>query len=206
MSVNGESNQNRIGAVVLAAGLSTRMGVPKMALPWKDATVLGSVLQELAKAHLARTVVVTGGARQIVEGICADYPVRTVFNPDFGNGEMTDSIRVGMEALPKELDAVLIVLGDQPQIRAETISGLIDFYKATGSSIVVPSYNMHRGHPWLIAPGLWDELKQLSPEDTMRDFLKRHSEEIAYFVVDSAEIMADLDTFADYIRAKSENS
>ena len=75
----------RVGAVVLAAGRSRRMGRPKMILPWGETTVIGQVVNVLLAAGVDDLLVVTGGAREDVESALVDMPVRTIFNPDFAN-------------------------------------------------------------------------------------------------------------------------
>jgi molybdenum cofactor cytidylyltransferase len=193
----------RIGAIVLAAGLSTRMGMPKMTLPWEDSTILGKVLDTLRAAALDEIIVVTGAVREAVEEICRQHPgVQTVFNPKFKNGEMTDSIRVGLQSLSREDVAVLIVLGDQPAIQVDVIAGILRQYREGGNAIIAPSYQMRRGHPWLIAKPLWLELSRVDSSFTMRDFLRTHAGDIYYLLVDTPSVLMDLDTLEDYRKAR----
>jgi len=194
------NNVSNILAVVLAAGMSRRMGVPKMALPWKNSTVLGVVLDCLAEAGLQRVRVVVGANRDEVERIVngSQLAIEQVFNPNYENGEMMDSIRIGIQAIDEDIVAVMLVLGDQPQIEAKVVSGLIEQYQRTGARLVVPSYQMHRGHPWLIDRALLSELANMRVGETVRDFLFRHSTDIAYLMVDTVSILEDLDTPEDY--------
>ena len=76
-------------------------------------------------------------------------------------------------------------------------------FLADGSTIVVPSYEMHRGHPWLIARPFWDELLSMKPPQTARDFLQKHAEEIQYVEMKTPSIIEDLDTPEDYLKFKS---
>ena len=87
-----------IGAVVLAAGRSQRMGRPKMILPWGETTVIGQVANVLLAVGVDDVLVVTGGAQNEVEGALTGMPVRTVFNPEFANGEMMHTLQVGLAA------------------------------------------------------------------------------------------------------------
>ena len=80
-----------ISALVLAAGESTRMGQPKMALPWGTGTVLGQVITTLKAAHIDDILVVTGGSRGAVDKIAGDLGARTVFNPEYARGELVSS-------------------------------------------------------------------------------------------------------------------
>ena len=74
-------------------------------------------------------------------------------------------------------------------------------YKATDSALIVPSFQMKRGHPWLVARPLWNEILALQPPSTPREFLKDHSDQIRYVNLDTPTILADLDTPEDYDKA-----
>lgn len=192
----------RVGAVVLAAGMSKRMGQAKLMLPYKGSTVLGTVLSALNSSGVAPLITVTGGAKDDVESICIGMPFEILLahNPNPEKSEMMDSLRIGMSHLPKSLDAFLIVLGDQPQIEPEIVSRLVEAFENTGHPLIIPSYRMRRGHPWLVGRENWDSLLALNPDQTMRDFLRLNSSKIHYLVVDSSSILADLDTPEDYKR------
>ena len=104
-----------IYGLVLAAGMSTRMGQPKMVLPWGKTTIIGQVVNTLTAAGISKILVVTGGTQDLVMKALNGAPINFVFNPDFENGEMINSIQAGIRALPDEAQSVLITLGDQPQ-------------------------------------------------------------------------------------------
>jgi molybdenum cofactor cytidylyltransferase len=198
-----QSDAGEIYAVVLAAGMSTRMGVPKMTLPWKGSTILGTVLVTLREAGVRRFRVVVGASREEVEQVLDGlaFPVERVFNPKYANGEMMDSIRAGLANLNPEVRAALLVLGDQPQLEAAVAAGLIDRFRQRSSNLIVPSYQMRRGHPWLVGRPLWEELIYMDAGGTMRDFLNSHAGEIDYLIVDTDSILHDLDTPEDYRKA-----
>lgn len=187
-----------ISAIILAAGESKRMGQPKMLLPWENRTVIEHVVTTFLKAGIEDIVVVTGGAHEQVERAVEQYPVRKIHNPNYATGEMLSSIQCGIREMPEQAQAVLIGLGDQPQVQQKSVRAIYDTYKATASSLIVPSFRRKRGHPWLVARPLWDELLTLKPHRTPRDFLNDHPDEIQYVNVDNATILADLDTPEDY--------
>lgn len=188
------------GAVVLAAGQSRRMGSPKMVLPWGDHTVIEQVAGTLIAAGVGQIVVVTGGARDRVEAALSGYPVELVHNPDYARAEMLSSLQAGIRQLNPGIEACLIVLGDQPGIEVNVIRAVMDrFHKSKNKAkLIVPSYKMRRGHPWLAARSLWNELLAMQPGQTLRDFLHAHSGEITYVEVDSPSILKDMDTPEDY--------
>lgn len=208
---------DRITAIVLAAGLSRRMGQPKVLLPWGDTTVLGKVVETLAQAGLGEILVVTGAAREPVEAEVArlleSLPVRAVFNPAYESGEMLSSIQAGLIPISQRgggaggesgsrAEAALIVLGDQPQGRPEVVRQILQAFAQDRPALTVPSHGRRRGHPWLIRSDLWPDFLALRPTATARDFLDRHASEIEYIPVSSPTVLHDIDTPADYEREK----
>lgn len=187
-------------AIVLAAGLSRRMGQPKMLLPWGQTTVLGQVVTTLAGCGLAEIVVVTGGARESVEAevarLAESLPVRAVFNAQYETGEMMSSIRVGLAALGPQVAATLIALGDQPQLSLESARRIVSAWKMSGSRLILPSFTLRRGHPWLVGRNLWEGLIQA---DTAREFLNALAGEILYVDCDET-VLKDMDTPEEYAR------
>ena len=170
----------KVTAVVLAAGLSRRMGTAKMLLSWGDTSVLGHVLRTLQVAGLDNPTVVVGPEREAVSAICRSEGATVVFNPDFETGGMLSSLQVGLRSLPSDCDTALVVLGDQPSLEAPAIQALMDAFGRTGAPLVVPSFRNRRGHPWLVSAQLWPEVLSMMAPDTARDFLTRHGTTIAY--------------------------
>jgi molybdenum cofactor cytidylyltransferase len=191
-----------IAAIVLAAGLSRRMGRPKLSLPWRDTTVIGQVVSVLSAAGVAEILVVTGGARQEIETALRGTPARLAFNPRFEASEMVDSLQVGLAQLSQPIEATLVALGDQPQIQLPVVQAVLQAHAEHPSALIVPSYQMKRGHPWLVARAFWSELSQIRPPETLRDFLGRHAGDIFYLPVATDTILRDLDTPDDYAREK----
>lgn len=189
-----------ISAILLAAGESKRMGQPKMLLPWGEGTVLTHVIAVFRKAGMDDILVVTGGAREQVEELVSGLGVETVFNPAFQTGGMLSSLQCGLRALRRQTQAALIGLGDQPQVQAGSVRRVCEAFFETKSHLVVPSYRMRRGHPWLVARPLWEEVLSLQPPASPRDFLNAHASDIQYVTVDDAGVLADLDTPEEYRR------
>lgn len=191
-----------ISAIILAAGESKRMGQPKMLLPWGETTVLGYVISTFLEADITDVVVVTGGARPQVEDIVQQNGVRSVFNPDYASGEMLLSLQRGLEMQSLQARATLIGLGDQPQVQGGTVRLIRETFERTKSRLIVPSFQMRRGHPWLVERSLWKEILDMDKTASPRDFLTQHADEIQYVQVDSPSILADLDTMDDYRKAR----
>jgi molybdenum cofactor cytidylyltransferase len=198
------SNVTPISAIVLAAGLSRRMGRPKLALRWGETTVLGHVVGTLNAAGLEEIVVVTGGGRAIVQQAMQGLPAREVFNPNFEEDHMLFSLQAGLKELSADCAAALVALGDQPQMRLDVVQALLQAYVQTGAGLVIPSFQMRRGHPWIVARSFWNTIFALQPPATLRDFLSIHANQIAYLPVETDTILRDLDTPEDYAREQPE--
>jgi molybdenum cofactor cytidylyltransferase len=110
---------------------------------------------------------------------------------------MLSSIQAGLVALGSGTRAALIGLGDQPQVREETIRHICTAFVQTESPIVIPSFQSRRGHPWLATKPLWPEILGLPLSTTPRQFLDTHAEQIEYVAADKS-ILQDLDTPEDY--------
>lgn len=186
-----------ISAIILAAGESKRMGKPKMLLPWGKSTVLQTVITTFKSAGIEDILVVTGGAHEQVKALIGDS-ASIAFNENYKNDDMLSSIQIGLGAVDDAAQAALICLGDQPQAEERSVRRVCDAYQKDKSKIVVPSYQMRRGHPWLVARPLWEDLLAMKPLQTPRDFLQQHASDIQYVLADSASILADLDTPEDY--------
>ena len=191
-----------MAAVVLAAGRSIRMGRPKMILPWGNSTVIGRVVWVLHQAGIPRVVVVTGGARRQVEAALSGIEVQLVFNPYFAREEMLVSLQCGLGVLEEGVEAALVVLGDQPQIELEVVQAILARYRSKRPALVVPSFRMRRGHPWLVDRQLWRDILELDASSTLRDLLNMHADQIDYLNVDSPCVLRDLDTPEDYQRER----
>ncbi|MDX1378606.1 MAG: NTP transferase domain-containing protein, partial [Anaerolineales bacterium] len=123
-----------------------------------------------------------------------------VRNREYDKGGMLSSIQCGLQAMNSQAKSVLIGLGDQPQVQAGSVEMVCNAFYEAGSDIVVPSFQRRRGHPWLVARPLWDEILNMEPPRSLRDFLNAHHEKIEYINVDDPGVLADLDTPEDYQR------
>jgi molybdenum cofactor cytidylyltransferase len=191
-----------ISAIVLAAGASRRMGQSKMLLPWGATTVIGKVLETLIKCGVSDPVVVSGRDQAQLHQVLSPFAIRWVHNSNYEHTDMLQSLQLGLPAVSEDADAFLIVLGDQPQIEASVVEQVIATYQDHHPAIVIPSYQMRRGHPWLVRRDLWASMAALPADANLRQFLNQHTDQIEYLNVDTPSILMDLDTPEDYQRLK----
>lgn len=188
-----------IAAVVLAAGLSSRMGQPKQIMPWGSRAMVRQVCETLIASDVNEIVVVTGYARGEVEEALIGCAAHSVFNPDFEDGDMMRSFQIGLRAVPNS-EAALFVLGDQPQIQVSVVKKIIASWGKEKAKIVAPSFRRRRGHPILFARDTWTDVFNAPRGTSPRDFLHAHADWIHYVDVDTDTILRDVDTMDDYHR------
>ena len=114
---------------------------------------------------------------------------------------MLSSIQAGLGGVGPGATAALIGLGDQPQVRMETIRRICEAFSLTESPLVIPSFQDRRGHPWLAARSLWPEIMKFPTFATPRQFLGTHARLIEYVAADES-VLKDLDTLEDYRRQR----
>jgi len=199
--MSGDIPMCKLAAIVLAAGLSTRMGTPKIFLPWGKSTIIEAILEKLNRAGVEEIVIVGGSFVDELRKKASAYSCHVVYNPDFANGEMMCSLRRGVRALQNDHEAILVVLGDQPQIEVNTIREMTREFISGKHPVVVPSYHMKRGHPWLFSAELTETLLS---SNTMREFLNNNPDIINYVVVDTPTVNQDIDTLEDYQKYRPE--
>jgi molybdenum cofactor cytidylyltransferase len=186
-----------IWAVVLAAGGSRRMGTQKLLLPFGGSTIVETVVRAALEASLQGAVVVLGADEDRVREKLAPYPVTFTVNADWERG-MLSSVKTGFEALPERATAAVVMLGDQPFVKPETIDELVARYRETRKGIVLPVHGGRRGHPVLIDAKYKAEIVALGPEGTLRDIVHAHAGEILEVEIDDPDILRDIDTPEDY--------
>lgn len=185
-------------AIVLAAGLSRRMGRPKLLLDLHGKPVIRHTVERVVAASLEPVLVVVGpehGAlRQALEGLA----VRFVVNPAPEAGQAS-SVSAGIKALPVEATTALIALGDQPGLSLDVIARLRHALDAPGKWIAAPRYADGLGNPVLFAAAVFSELLTLSGDRGARSVVEKDPARLA--IVDVAAPMPnDLDTPEDYAR------
>lgn len=193
--------RRRVGVVILAAGESRRMGEPKLLLPWGESTIIRQVCELAINSQPYEVVVVAGQwLGEIMEQV-SDLPVRVIYNPDYADGEILSSLKVGLEAIWYTSDALLILLGDLPAIPPQIIGDVMAaFYQGRGR-IVAPSFQNRRGHPVLIDRAFWQQLLDLPPGAAPRDLIQANTEEIYHLPVNTDAVLRDIDTPEDYRRS-----
>lgn len=186
-----------IAGIVLAAGMSTRMGAFKQLLPLDERTVIEVVVERIV-SRLEQLFVVLGHRADEVEEVLKGYPVECVYNPDYRLG-MLSSVQCGIRAAG-EAQAYLICLGDQPGIELGAIDAVLGGAVEAGEGIIIPSYRGKRGHPIVIRRSYRREILSLPKESGLNQVTRGYPEDTLEIPVADEQILRDMDTPADYRR------
>jgi molybdenum cofactor cytidylyltransferase len=199
---------SRVAVVILAAGKSARMGEAKQLLRLGEGTVLGQTVENVRASSVDEVVMVLGASAEAIrEQLPAEILglARVVVNPEYETG-MASSLRAGLAALGSDVDAAVIVLGDQPFVRAATLDRIIEEYRRTGAQIVIPMYEGARGNPVLLDRSLFREAMALEGDVGCRAIFTKHAEGVVYLEVDDSGVLLDIDSRGDYERLRRSRS
>ncbi len=195
--------QKNISGILLAAGLSTRMGEPKQLLPFGESTIVETVVDSMLGAKFEEIIVVVGHRSDEIQKQLGTRTIKTVFNPEYRDGMLT-SAQAGVQALEGS-DAFALMLVDQPFITSALIDQVVDAYLRTRKGIAVPSYHYKRGHPVIFDYKYARDILALTPESGgVRTLFKKYSHDIHYVMVDTDSVLRDIDNPEDYKRALKE--
>ena len=200
-------HKKSIGAIILAAGASSRMGENKLLLPFGHPpdTVLDNVINAAKRADLSRLLLVSGNCRYEIETIAKQHGIKTVFNSQYLRGQ-ANSIRRGLEVWPKDM-AAMFLLGDQPHISPNIINILVAAYTQKGSGIIVPrSPNGKRGNPVIFPPNFFPELLSLSGDEGGRSLFKTNIESVMYVDMVDDTVIEDMDNREQYEKLRKKYS
>lgn len=190
-----------VAIIILAAGMSRRLGRPKQVLPLGGEPIVAHVGRRARQAKARRVMAVVGGAREETMVALEDIVDEIIVNNDFAAGQGT-SIAAGVRYLDStshllgSCEAVIFLLADQPGIDPAIIDAVIDTWEE-GAHIVMTQYRDHTAHPVLFDRTYWPELSRLAGEQGGKAVIDRHREDVAKVIVD-ANAPRDVDTEADW--------
>ncbi len=182
---------SRFAAVVLAAGLSSRMGSNKLLAYFHGQPLIAHTVGRIASSGIEPIFVVTGHQAELVEQALANARVRFVHNGAYASG-LASSLRTGVEAA-KDHDALLVCLGDMPLVNSSDLMRLIAAYR-DDQSIVVPVKDGQLGNPVLWGSGHFKKLMALSGDRGARSILDENRDRVTEVSVTGDGVLLDADT------------
>jgi molybdenum cofactor cytidylyltransferase len=186
-----------MGAVVLAAGLSSRMGGPnKLLTPYAGEPLATYAFGTLASLGLRDCVAVTGRDADTVGRIASRFGLRSTFNTRYVDG-LGSSLAFGVSVLDAGVKAIFVALADMPCVRASDYSAVADAFRP--GAIVIPGCGGQRGHPVLFCASYRDELLELTGDTGARGVIRRHKASVVEVDAGHDGVIRDLDTPADFL-------
>jgi molybdenum cofactor cytidylyltransferase len=199
-----QNSKSKIAAVILGAGASSRMGRPKLLLPWGDTTVIGQITRQWRELGAAQMAVVvrpddTGLTTELER---LNFPAKNrIENQQSGKGMFSSVLCAARwRGWHKDISSLAIVLGDQPHLRMETLRILLDLATQNADAICQPVFNGRTGHPVILPRRVFAELPH-SRAETLKDFLKPFAGQCVQCPVADAGLLLDLDRPEDYDKA-----
>ena len=186
--------------LVLAAGGSRRLGQPKQLLPFGDGTLLDHTLGIARACGFGQLICALGGASEEIRRRVDLGGVDVVENREYDEG-CSSSIAAALEAVDDRSDVLVLLLGDQPGVRPETVHALVS--GRADAPLAVCLYDDGRGHPFAFARAMFGELGAMHGDKAVWKLLDRHADEVAE-VRTPGPVPRDVDTWADYEAVREE--
>jgi len=194
---------DKVGALLLAAGGSSRMGRGKQLLVYQGETLLRRAAETLLASTCSPLVVVLGAEFEEIKKEIEDLQIHIVHNENWQAG-MSSSIKTGLVRLLQagpDTSAVIITLCDQPDVTASHIGQLAKKFRETGSGIVAAAYSGTTGVPALFARRYFDELLNIEGDRGARNLIRSASADLS--TVQIPEAAFDIDTAEDLVSRKT---
>jgi molybdenum cofactor cytidylyltransferase len=195
-----------IGAVILSAGESSRMGRPKALLPINGQTFIEKIVGALKQTSVGKIIVVLGHSAAEMKRRIEHLPVEILINSDYKLGQLS-SLQVAVRDLEKtaDCDGMLVHLVDHPYIDAKLVENMIDRFRATGKLIVVPLHGTRRGHPVLFSRKLFGELLTAPMDQGAKAVVNAHRDDTLEIDTEDVGITLDIDTpelYRQYVKGE----
>ena len=181
-------------ALIVAAGMSTRMGQFKPMLSIGSISVAQRVVASLHQAGISKVVMVTGCNAITLERHLAGNGIIFLRNDRYETTQMFDSVKIGLEYLQDKCDRIVFTPVDVPLFTAATVRALL----ASGEALACPVYDGRQGHPILLSAGLIPQILADSGEGGLRGALDRCSAAMAPIPVNDPGTLQDADTPEDF--------
>ena len=193
-----KNHSSHIGIILLAAGSSSRMGRSKQMLEVNGEQLLQRITRVALDSDATKVIVVLGANEQAHRKSIQQLPIEIRINPNWQLG-MGSSLKKGLQSLLElvpELDAVIVMVCDQPSITTVHLNKLIQTFKETNSPVVASYYANSAGVPALFEKSVFEKLLTIENESGAKKIIQQHKELVK--TIDFPQGAIDLDTPDDY--------
>jgi molybdenum cofactor cytidylyltransferase len=189
-----------LSAIVLAAGMSTRMGQNKLLLVFKGKPLIARAVDTLLASEIDEVIVVLGNEADKLREKLHGRKVRLIENPDFREG-LGSSVRVGVTAVSRQAEGIMVYLADQPLLEPADVNRILGAFaqaKEAGKSIVVPFFDKQRGNPVLLDTSYRDAILGVVGDVGCKGVIKRYPDQVFVVQMESDHVIRDMDTIEEY--------
>lgn len=187
----------KISAIILAAGLSTRMGKPKVLMPIQNKPMFLNSVELAIEAKLNPIYVIGGEYMDEINSFLQGYPVESLCNNNYKIG-MSTSLKLGMQTVQSHCDATIVFLADQPLTPKLVVDRIIKEYTGNHTKIVRPKYNGIPGHPILFDSSLFQEFDSVQGDVGGKSILQAYKSEMKWIPFAEEIWGRDIDTQEEY--------
>lgn len=189
-----------ISILILAAGNSSRMGEPKMLLPWGKLSVLEAVLETAMSINASEVYLVAGAESTSLKETASKYDIKLIENPHWERG-MGHSLARGVAlAQNSDPEGIMVLLADMPTVQTATLNGLIDTFKQTKADIICTKYPQLQAVPAIFRKNIFARLTRLDGEVGAKQLFQLSDITVASYPIESA--YEDIDTPETYQQLK----
>lgn len=186
----------KITGVILAAGMSSRMGQNKLLLPYNNHTIIEEVALQLSGSKVDNILIVTGFEKNLIERAVKNAEkLRPVHNENYKLGR-AESIKCAVRYVDQDADALLFMVGDKPTVSSGLINKAIYKFKKTKPKLLYTQTPSGRGHPIIFSNTLLPELLLLAGDEVGNGLIAKYKDETV--ILEDSEIQVDIDTLNDY--------
>ncbi len=197
-----------LSAIILAAGMSTRMGQNKLLLKFKGKPLIAHAVDTLLASEVDEVVVVLGHQAEEVRNQLQGRRVRLVQNPDYREG-LSTSVRIGVRAVSPQAEGIMIYLADQPLLQPADVNCLTRAFaqaKQVNKSIVVPLFHGQRGNPVILNASYRETILEVIGDVGCKSIIKRYPDKVFAVEMETDHVVRDVDNIDDYEEVVSSSS
>ncbi len=199
-------NFTKLNIILLAAGLSRRMGnANKLLLPVKNSTIVQTTLENILTADIGNIIVVIGYEADKMKKILENYPTISIVENKFYEQGMTSSIQTGVKNLKPQNKGLMICLSDMLFIESEEYRQIANFFldasKENDKIIVQPEFKQMIGNPIVFSDYYLNEILSHGAPEGCREIIRKHKDRLKKITMSSNNILKDIDNMEEYLKS-----
>jgi CTP:molybdopterin cytidylyltransferase MocA len=190
-------DENMIYGIILAAGESSRMRIPKALLKIGEETFAEAIARKMMECGFVPVLIAGYHAHEIRENFKNRLQIEILENPHYQEGQFS-SLKEGLKNLQNTNEGVIVWPVDQPLVKAETALAIVNAFQRGRSPVTIPVLQSKRGHPVVYGPEAVQTILSMDRSHTAKDLQAIYGDKISFVEVDDPGILIDIDTPEDY--------